>query len=238
MPSLRRLMAVAVPMAMAAAPAMANGGTPHSQWDHLWGHVLLDLVVIGVVFGLGALWMMFRYRAKSPDDVGTGPKLTKAQAIGWALLPAAIFMADDFFLAAKGWSLFTVYRSAPADAMEIKVTGYQWYWEFDYGNGVVTQELKVPVGKPVVLRMTSPDVIHSFGLAEYRVKEDLMPGRVSWLWFVADKPGKTVATCTMYCGLAHSKMYSDVVAVPASEFHAWMESKVRQARATTDSSRG
>ena len=58
-----------------------------------------------------------------------------------------------------------------------------------------------------------------------------------WLWFVADKPGKSVATCTMYCGLAHSKMYSDVVAVPASEFHAWMDSKVRQVRATTDSSR-
>jgi cytochrome c oxidase subunit 2 len=212
--------------------------TPHAQWDHLWGHVLLDLVVIGVIFGVAALWMMFRYRAKSPDEVGRGPKLTKAQAIGWALMPAAVFMADDFFLAAKGWSLFTVYRSIPADAMEVKVTGYQWYWEFDYGNGVVTQELKIPVGKPVVLRMTSPDVIHALQLAEYRVKEDMMPGRVSYMWFVADKPAKSIATCTMYCGAAHARMFSEVAAVPAAEFHAWMETQVRQAQAATDNSKG
>jgi cytochrome c oxidase subunit 2 len=230
--------AMATAMTAVTGTAFAATATPHAQWDHLWDHVLIDLLIIGVVFGFAALWMMFRFRATSPDQVGRGPRLTKAQAIGWALIPAAIFMADDFYLAAKGWSLFSVYRAPPADSMEIKVTAYQWYFEYDYGNGVVTQELKIPVGKPVVLRMTSPDVIHAVQLAEYRVKEDVMPGRVSFLWFVADKPAKSVVTCTMYCGMAHSRMFSEMAAVPAAEFHAWMEAQVKHATAAADSSKG
>jgi len=225
-------------MLLGIAPAAAETINPARAWDRLWEHVLIDLVIIGGVFGLGALYMMIKYRAKGPDDVGRPPKLTKAQALAWVLLPTAVFMADDFYLAANGWSLFSLYRGVPADAMEIKVTGYQWYWEFDYGDGVKTDSMKIPVGKPVVLRMVGADVIHSFALADFRVKEDVMPGRVTYLWFQADEAGHHMVTCTMYCGLNHAHMYANVDAVPASEFHAWLETQHKQAQAAASRTKG
>ena len=136
--------------------------TPAKRWDILWDHVLIDLFVIGVVFGIAALYMLMKYKAKSPTDVGTASKLNFSQAVAWALIPVAIFVADDFYLAAQGWALWGVYRRVPDNALEIKAIGHQWYWEYDYGNGVVTQDLKVPQGRPVVLRMHSEDVIHDF----------------------------------------------------------------------------
>ncbi|MCW8835167.1 MAG: cytochrome c oxidase subunit II [Rhodospirillales bacterium] len=195
---------------------------PAAGWDHLWREIIIDITIIGVVFGIAAIYMMIRYRAKNPNDVGSAPKLTKAQAIAWAMIPAAIFMADDFFLSAKGWTLWNVYRRVPDNAMEIKVTGYQWYWEFDYGDGVVTNELNVPVGQPVVLRMTSPDVIHSFFIPAYRVKEDVMPGRVTYIWINPRTPGTFISTCTEYCGTAHSGMYTNVNALVREEFDSWL----------------
>lgn len=235
---MRKTFAAAAAWLMAAPPALAayQGEDPVKGWDHLWNEVLIDITVIGVIFGVAALWMMFKYRAKSPTDVGHGPKLSKAQAAAWALIPAAIFMADDFFLSAKGWTLWNVYRRVPENAMEVQVTGYQWYWEFDYGNGIKTNTLTVPVGQPVVLRMTAVDVIHSFFMPAYRVKEDVMPGRVTYVWFLPTKEGKAVATCTEFCGTAHSAMFTEVEAMPAEKFDAWLEAEKKKAQASAKSS--
>jgi cytochrome c oxidase subunit 2 len=229
--------AVALASGGAAAPgALAN---PTDGWNHLWGHVLTDLLVIGTVFSLAAIYMLVKFRAKNPDDVGSGPKLTAAQAIGWALIPAAIFMADDFFLAAKGWVLWNTQRTVPAGALEIRVTGYQWYWEFDYGNGIVidsrdgeSAKVKVPVGKPVVFRMTGADVIHSMFIPEFRVKEDALPGRKTYIWFVAQKPGVTKATCTEFCGINHSQMPAYIEAVAPDAFDTWFKSQGKSASAS------
>lgn len=226
---LRYLPAVAAGMVLALPAMGAEIADPVAGWNRLWRELVIDLLVIGAVFGVAAGWMLWRYRAKSPDDVGRGPKLTKAQALSWALIPSAIFMADDFFLSANGWTLWNIYRKVPDNAVEIKVTGHQWFWEFDYGNGVVNEALVVPAGRPVVLRMTAKDVIHSFFMPEYRVKEDVMPGRVTYLWFHPKVPGKTVATCTEFCGLAHAAMATEVQALPAQEYQAWLATRVAQA---------
>ncbi len=215
------LMGALLPFAAMANEADGGAMNPADQWDHLWYEILVDITVIGVIFGIAAVWMMVKYRAKSPDDVGSLPKLSKAQTLAWIFIPCALFMADDFFLSAKGWTLWNVYRQVPEEAVEIKVTAYQWYWEFDYGDGIVTEELTVPVGQPVVLRMTSEDVLHSFFIPEYRVKEDVMPGRVTYIWFQPKAEGTTVATCTEFCGTAHGNMYTDVIAVPPDEFTEW-----------------
>jgi cytochrome c oxidase subunit 2 len=204
-------------------PISYSGPDPAHEWDRLWNEILIDITVIGVVFGIAAIWMLFRYKAKSENDVGTAQPLTKAQALAWALIPAAIFMADDFFMSAKGWTLWNTYRRVPENALEIKVTGYQWFWEFDYGDGVkVENTLTVPVGRPVVLRMSAEDVIHSFYLQEYRVKEDVMPGRVTYLWFLPTKPIEAPILCTEFCGLLHSKMVGSLKAMPPEEFETWL----------------
>ena len=227
------VVATAVPVWASEEAGHAAGVelTPAKRWDILWDHVLIDLLVIGVVFGLAALYMLIKYKAKNPTDVGQGPKLSGWQSVAWALIPVAIFVADDFYLAAQGWTLWGIYRRVPENALEIKAIGHQWYWEFDYGNGVVTQELKVPQGRPVVLRMHSEDVLHDFYLPKYRVKEDVMPGRITYVWFMPDEVTETLVTCTMYCGAAHSQMYGKVSVVPPEKFASWFETATKAAEA-------
>ena len=208
-----------------ATPAFAAAGdTPDTRadWDALWHEVLVDITVIGVIFIVAAIYMLIRFKATSPEQVGTATKLSRANAIGWALIPAAIFMADDFYLAAKGWTVWDHQRTVPENAMEVKVTGYQWYWEFEYEDGTTTDELKVPVGTPVVLRMTSDDVIHSFGVPYYRLTEDVMPGRITYIWFNPIEEVKSLVTCREFCGNSHSDMFTDVEAIAPAEFEKWL----------------
>jgi len=208
--------------------ALASGGdgltpNPAEEWDDLWGHVLIDLFIMGGIFAAAAIYMVFKFRAKSIDDVGTPVKLSTAQMWGWALIPAFIFMADDFYLAAKGWTVWNTYRRVPENALEVKVTGSMWSWEFQYDNGSTAEVLTVPVGRPIVLRMTSDDVVHSFFLPKYRVKEDLMPGRVTYLWFNPSEVGKTYVTCTEFCGAQHAEMNAEVNVVTEGEFNVWLK---------------
>lgn len=216
-----------------AAPALAQNAagpiiSPTTAWNHTWTEILVDLFIIGGIFGIALIYMLFKYRAKSPDEVGTARKLTMESALAWALVPAAIFMADDFMLSAKGWTLWNIQRTVPPNAMEVKVTAYQWYFEFDYGNGATDTDLVVPVGQPVVLRMTSADVIHSFGLNEFRLKEDIMPGRITHLWFYPEKPIETKVVCVEFCGNSHAEMNSAVKAVSKADFDAWLAKKQKK----------
>lgn len=216
-------------LTMNAALAEATSAaikSPTAAWNHTWDEVLWDLWIVGGVFAVVAVFLLIKYRAKSPDAVGSAPPLNLDKALAWSLVPAALFMADDFLLAAKGWSLWNIQRQVPPGAIEIKVTGNQWFFEYDYGNDVTDTELTVPVGKPVVLRMTSNDVIHSFGLNEYRVKEDMMPGRITYMWFYPDKPLETNVVCVEFCGNSHSQMYNKVHAVAQADYDAWFAKKL------------
>ncbi len=90
-------------------------------------------------------------------------------------------------------------------------------------------DMVVPVGKPIVLRMVSTDVIHSFGLTDYRLKEDIMPGRVTYLWFLAREPRISQVLCVEFCGTNHSQMFNRVVAVSKAEYEAWLAKKKQEA---------
>lgn len=196
---------------------------PEQSWEVLWHEVMVDITVIGVIMAVAAVIMLIKYKATSPDQVGTAKKLTTAQSIAFALIPASIFMADDFFLAAKGWTVFNDYRRVPDSAMEIKVTAYQWYFEFEYPDGQVTDELVMPHNQPVVLRMTSADVIHNFGIPAFRNKEDVMPGRITYIYINPVDIKDTFVQCAEFCGTAHSEMYTAVRVVSQADYDAWLE---------------
>jgi cytochrome c oxidase subunit 2 len=215
---------VAAFLAAAAQATWAENAIkdPAAGWDRLWFEVLVDITVLGVAFALVTAWFILRYRRRNPNEVGRAEKLTAAAAVGWTVIPMFIFMADDFFLAANGWQLWNAYRQVPADRLEIKLESGMYSWDYTYPNGVQTQNvLKVPAGKPVLLRMTSRDTIHSHFIPDFRVKEDSMPGRVTYLWFYPQKPGEHIVTCAEYCGIMHSYMVGKVVVVPEAEFTAW-----------------
>lgn len=203
--------------------AEGNGlAVPNQSWERLWHEVIMDITVIGTIMAILAVIMLIKYKASSPDQLGTAKKLTTVQSIAWALIPASVFMADDFFLAANGWTVWNDYRRVPENAMEIKVTGYQWYFEFTYEDGTTTSELVLPHNQPVVLRMTSEDVIHSFGLPGFRVKEDLMPGRITYIYLNPVEIRETFVQCAEFCGNDHSVMTNAVRVVPQAEFDAWL----------------
>lgn len=222
-----------------AAGAAAEIKDPARAWDALWHEYLVDVGVIFVVFaGLGA-WFMWRYRRRSPEAEGSGPRLSRMAAVGWVVIPVFAFMADDFYLAAKTWAVWNIYRDVPADRLEVKLDAAMWRWDFTYPNGVqATNDLRVPAGKPIMLRMTATDVVHSFYLPDFRVKEDSMPGRVTYLWFYPRQAGEYVSTCAEFCGMMHSKMTGKVIVMPPEQFKAWYDEEAAKVAASGTKSGG
>lgn len=217
--------------ALLAAPAMAYEriappgriNDPAQGYDRLWHEVLVDITVIGLIFAAVMAWFLVKYRQKKAGDVGTAQPLSAAATIGWAVIPIFVFLADDLFLAANGWKLWNDYRDVPAERMEVKLEAGMYSWDYTYANGVQSQNvLRVPAGKPVVLRMTSRDTLHSHYIPDFRVKEDSMPGRVTYLWFYPQAPGEHVVTCAEYCGVMHGYMAGKIIVLPDAEFQTWL----------------
>ncbi len=235
---LKRLAATTVAVAIAGGAMAATGGgasrvyDPAPGWDYLWKEVIIDISVIGILFALMTAYLIWRYRRTPANVVGSGPRLSPAAAVGWVVIPTFVFMADDFFIAANGWALWNRYRDVPADRLEIQLESGMYSWDYTYPNGAQTQnELIVPAGKPILLRMTSRDTLHSHFIPDFRVKEDSMPGRVTYLWFLPKEAGKEhVVTCAEYCGVMHSYMAGRVIVKTPEEFKAWYETSGTSAK--------
>ena len=126
-------------------------------------------------------------------------------------------------------TIFAQANPPPGDRVEIKVVGHQWWWEFNYPQyGITTaNELRVPVGKPIVLEMTSQDVIHSFWIPKLAGKIDVIPTRTNQLWFQADKAGLYYGQCAELCGTAHAQMRFQVIAQSQVDFDQWVADQNR-----------
>jgi cytochrome c oxidase subunit II len=139
--------------------------------------------------------------------------------ITWTVIPFFVF------LAIFGWSA-TIYfksRTPPRDSTEVYVVAKQWMWKIEHAEGQrEINELHVPVGRDVKLIMTSQDVIHSFFVPAFRMKQDVVPGRYTVAWFRATKPGTYHLFCSQYCGTQHSGMIGDVVVMDPAQYEAWM----------------
>ncbi len=218
------ILATLLPVTAIAAQA-GEIEDPAAGFKHLWYEVMVDITIIGVLFALMLVFFLIKYRRRNPDDEGSQKPLSPLNMIGWAVIPVFIFMADDLFLAAKGWQLYNNYRNVPENSFEIKLEAAMWTWDYTYPNGRKTfNELRVPAGRPVVLRMTSRDTIHSHYIPDFKVKEDSMPGRVTYMWFYPKEPGEHVVACAEYCGLLHSRMQGKVIVMPPDEFETWYKS--------------
>jgi cytochrome c oxidase subunit 2 len=141
--------------------------------------------------------------------------------IAWSVVP--LLLGIGIF----AWSayLYADTRKPPQDAIDIFVIGKQWMWHMQHPNGVrENNELHVPAGKPIKLTMISQDVIHSMYLPSFRVKQDVLPGRYTYLWFKPTVPGKYNLWCTEYCGTQHSEMGGYVYVLEPSEYERWLAS--------------
>ena len=143
--------------------------------------------------------------------------------IGWSVIPLGIFMVIFLW----GAVIFFDERTPPQDATEIYVVAKQWMWKLQHPEGQrELNELHVPVGRDIKLIMTSQDVIHSFYVPAFRVKQDVIPGRYTTMWFRATRPGTYHLFCAQYCGTQHSGMIGDVVVMEPAEYQTWLSGGV------------
>ncbi len=170
------------------------------------------------------LFFVFRFSRKRHPKAEEVKENVPLEII-WTIIPTILVLAIFFV----GWKGFQYMRTAPPDAMIVKVAARQWSWTFTYANGKESTVLKVPVRKPVKLLITSADVLHSLFIPAYRIKEDAVPGRETHLWFLPDELGTYDLFCTEYCGVGHSDMITTVEVLPEKDFDAWYSgSKERQ----------
>jgi len=178
-------------------------------------------VIFTVLVGALVLFFAIRYRKGSKVKRSGAVDSHLGLELTWTIIPLILGMFI-FWWSAK---LFIKTRQPPKDAMEIFVIGKQWMWHLQHANGVrENNELHVPVGVPIRLTMISQDVIHSFFVPQFRIKQDVLPGRYSQQWFIATKPGKYNLFCAEYCGTEHSVMGGYVYALPQKEFDQWLAS--------------
>lgn len=172
--------------------------------------VLLVLITVLMIF------FAVKYR-RSKHPVAEQIEGNKALEIIWTVVPTILVMVMFYY----GFEGFKGMRDFPEDGMTVQVTGRMWDWSFKYENGKESNKLMVPVDEPVKLVMTSLDVNHSFFIPAFRVKEDLVPGRETYLWFRPQTTGPADIYCAEYCGERHSYMMSEVVVMEDGDFRAW-----------------
>lgn len=144
--------------------------------------------------------------------------------VGWGVVfPAVLF---TMLLGLHLWSGGMTYRPGNQPAVAVEIVGAQFWWEMTYedddGEVVTANELVVPAGQPVELRLRSADVIHSFWVPALQGKMDMIPGRTNVFWLEADEPGMFHGYCAEFCGIQHARMQITVVALEAEAFQDWL----------------
>lgn len=193
-------------------------------------HVFLYIVGISTVFLVAITFCMvyfvFKYHRKKNIPPANIEGHTLLEVV-WTVVPT-ILVISMFYV---GWVGFKKMRTVPPDATIVKVTGRMWSWLFEYPNGKKSDVLKVPLGKPVKLELNSIDVLHSFYVAAFRVKEDVVPGMNNYIWFKPTKVGTYDVQCAEYCGLRHSYMLTKVEVMPEKDFQEWYSANGKVAKA-------
>ena len=189
---------------------------------------LLDVMIVLSCFVFSIVMVMlaysiWKYRAK-PGDESDGEPIhgnTKLE-IAWTLIPTVIVL----FGAGYSWVILDDIEAREADRMEVQVTAQQFKWSFEYPEeGIVANELHVPVDRQADFQMTALDVIHSFWVPEWRVKKDLVPGIKTSVAATPDAEGTYSLICTEYCGNGHATMRAFVTVESQAEFEKWVSTQ-------------
>jgi cytochrome c oxidase subunit 2 len=178
----------------------------------------VSLLFAGVIFTLVAVFAV-RYRRRSDTERPRAILGSLPLELLWTVVPLVIAMVIFVW----GATLYYTMGRPPAGAIEIYTVAKQWMWKFQHPGGQrEINELHVPVNRPVKLTMTSEDVIHSFFVPAFRVKNDVVPGKYTTVWFQATKTGEYHLFCAEYCGTSHALMGGRVIVLEAAEYDRWL----------------
>ena len=181
--------------------------------------ILWALLVFVLVEG-ALVYAIFRFRGKPGDPEPAQVHGNTTIEIVWTVIPALI-LAAIAVPTVRG--IFQSSAIPGGEALRVEVIGHQWWWEFRYPDFHVTtaNQLHIPVGQTVSIRMGTVDVVHSFWSPRFAGKRDVFPNRETRLWFKAEEVGEYPGQCAEFCGIQHGRMAFRVVAQTAEEFQAW-----------------
>ncbi|MBC7180049.1 MAG: cytochrome c oxidase subunit II [Roseovarius sp.] len=233
--------------------------------DLQWLDGMINVIIIAIVILVTALLVivMIRYNRKSNANPAKFTHNSPLE-IAWTIVPIVILV----FIGAFSLPVLFKQQEIPEGEINIKVTGYQWYWGYEYtdhdfafdsymigapatgGDNRMTPEVEaqlieagyskdefllatdtsvvVPVGKTVVMTVTGSDVIHSWTIPAFGVKQDAVPGRLAQLWFKAEKEGIYFGQCSELCGQAHAYMPITVKVVSEAEYETWLDGAIEE----------
>ena len=200
-------------------PPQASTGS-HEVDALFFGLIAVSVFFMTVIF-LPIIWFAIKYRRGSSADRSNPSSGSNLIESGWTLGP--IILSLGLFT----WGAVVYFRMErrPANALEVQVVGKQWMWKLQHSEGKrEIDELHIPVNRTIALTMTSQDVIHSFFVPAFRVKQDVVPGRYTSEWFKATRTGEYHLFCAEYCGTQHSGMIGRVVVMEPKDYERWLKS--------------
>lgn len=237
-----------VPGEMGLQPAVTDVAIATHALDDL---IHIIVAAISVFVGLLIVWVIVRYN-RSANKSPKGFTHNTPVEIAWTLIPVLILV----FIGANSLPVLFKQQEIPEGDVVIKVTGNQWYWSYEYvdhefgfdsfllakdelADHGYTDDLYllatdtavvVPVGKKVVMQITASDVIHSWTIPAFGVKQDGVPGRLAELWFTVEPGNEGVyfGQCSELCGKDHAYMPITVKAVPEADYNAWLEGAIEE----------
>jgi cytochrome c oxidase subunit 2 len=212
----------------------ARASTYAHQVDALHYSLILSTLFVSTVIGLTSIAFFVRYRRRRVDQQTVKIESPRWLEILFVVVPMTCFLT--WFTI--GYRDFVWLGSPPPDAMDVYVLGKQWMWQFSYPDGPsAVDTLRVPAGRPVRLLLTSRDVIHSFFVPEFRIKQDAIPNRYTQTWFQATRTGEFQVLCAEFCGTDHSMMRGRVIVMDPAEYDGWLSEQHKGLVAQTDGAR-
>ena len=210
-----------------AQSVLDAAGPQAAAIERLWWLIFfITAAVFAAVMIVLAIAVVRRSHRQSSDVIMTR----------WVIAASAATVAILFVWLLASISTSKVTASPQmADAVTINITGRQWWWQLEYSDSQpsnrfrAANEMLIPVGRPIVVNVTSRDVIHSFWVPNLHGKRDLIPGYITSLWFQADREGIYRGQCAEFCGYQHANMAMFVRAVPATDFQAWLANQRKPA---------
>jgi len=198
------------------------------------------LVILGISFffliGLTVVMIYFIYKYNSKrHPVATQIHGSTTLEIVWTVIPFLLTMIMFYY----GWAGWKPMQNAPKDALEVTVYGRMWNFSYEYENGKRTDTLFLPKDKPVKLNLKAMDVLHSFYIPAFRVKQDMVPNKENnFMWFEPQRVGLYEIFCAEYCGMQHSYMYSYVKVMEDSSFQSFIADTTKVAASANIDSPG
>lgn len=190
------------------------------QVDQLHFFMIGMTMLVALFIGATGMYFLVRYRKRTDSDPTPHVEAPRWMEALFITVPLGFFLL--WFVI--GFKQYLWLDDPPKDALDVYVTGKQWMWKFTYPRGPSDIDtLVVPAGRPVRLLLTSRDVIHSFYVPDFRMKKDAVPGRYTQMWFQVLEPGRHEVFCAEYCGLNHSGMLAEVVALAPADFERWQQ---------------